>query len=383
MPNRSDYSEHPSILPLPELSPTLNPVLGQNMGRWAEVYFTSPPEKREEAVLELLRTLEAENPMPDESKVDPALDRKHPAEPLIAGKGPEVVECQSCGRKNPAQRFCGMCGARLELVAAPDPQMDEPSQSSLGTAAESAKPQLFVQEQEFEESVLTRGELASFEAERERDSSDYFLSRFSDSGRPSDSRRLYIGGVLAILIVAFAYVAWRGKQATSGSSQVTPQVQTEVTKHAEAPVATPNVPTAALPTNSSVTPPSSTETGTSTKKSVEKAAPTAFVTAAARSTIPEAPAISGGGSEELAAARRYLKGTDGQKQDTTQAVDWLWKAVAKRNIEATLLLSDLFLKGSGVPQNCDQGRVLLDAAASRGSKDAAVRLRHLQAFGCQ
>jgi hypothetical protein len=27
--------------------------------------------------------------------------------------------------------------------------------------------------------------------------------------------------------------------------------------------------------------------------------------------------------------------------------------------------------------------VLLDAAASRGSKDAAERLRHLQAFGCQ
>jgi TPR repeat protein len=116
---------------------------------------------------------------------------------------------------------------------------------------------------------------------------------------------------------------------------------------------------------------------------VEKAAPTAFVRATADSNNPEARAISGGGSEELAAARRYLKGTDGQKQDTTEAVDWLWKAVAKRNIEATLLLSDLFLKGSGVPQNCDQGRVLLDAAASRGSKDAAVRLRHLQAFGCQ
>lgn len=382
MPHRTDYSEHPNILPLPELSPTLNPVLGQNMGRWAEVYFTSPPEKREEAVLELLRKLEAENPAPDESKITPVLDGKHPAEPVVAGKRPQVVECQSCGRRNPAQRFCGMCGARLETVVAPDPQIDEPSQGTSGTAAESWKSQLFVQEQAFGEPVLTPGELTSLEADRDLDSGDYFLNRLSDPGRSSDSHRLYIGGVLAILIVAFGYIAWRGKQSTSGSSQVA-QVQTEATRHAEAPVATPGVPIAALPTNSNVTPPSSTETGASTKGDVEKAAPTAFVRATADSNNPEAPAISGGGSEELAAARRYLKGTDGQKQDTTEAVDWLWKAVAKRNIEATLLLSDLFLKGSGVPQNCDQGRVLLDAAASRGSKDAAVRLRHLQAFGCQ
>jgi TPR repeat protein len=91
---------------------------------------------------------------------------------------------------------------------------------------------------------------------------------------------------------------------------------------------------------------------------------------------------SGNGSEELAIARRYLNATDGQR-NSAEAVDWLWKAVAKRNAEATLLLSDVFLKGVGVPQNCDQARVLLDAAASRGSKDAAERLRHLQAFGCR
>jgi len=64
-------------------------------------------------------------------------------------------------------------------------------------------------------------------------------------------------------------------------------------------------------------------------------------------------------------------------------VDWLWKAVAKRNAEATLLLSDIFLRGDGVSKNCDQARVLLDAAASNGNKGAAERLRHLQAFGCE
>lgn len=55
----TDNSEQPSAVLPPELSPLTNPVLGRNMGRWAEVYFTNPPEKREQAVLELLRELEA------------------------------------------------------------------------------------------------------------------------------------------------------------------------------------------------------------------------------------------------------------------------------------------------------------------------------------
>jgi hypothetical protein len=56
----NNNSDRNSTLPSPELNPLLNPVLGAHMGRWAEVYFTAPPEKREEAVLELLRELQGE-----------------------------------------------------------------------------------------------------------------------------------------------------------------------------------------------------------------------------------------------------------------------------------------------------------------------------------
>ena len=46
----------------PNLNPLFqNPVLGQHMGRWAEVYFTNPPEKRREAVQQLLRELAADS----------------------------------------------------------------------------------------------------------------------------------------------------------------------------------------------------------------------------------------------------------------------------------------------------------------------------------
>ena len=61
MSTKTDHPDGPSILPEPELNPLLNPLLGQHMGRWAEVYFTSPPEKREQAVTELLHELQAEN----------------------------------------------------------------------------------------------------------------------------------------------------------------------------------------------------------------------------------------------------------------------------------------------------------------------------------
>ena len=47
-------TEPTDVLPRAELNPLLNPLLERNLGRWAEVYFTSPPEQREQAVEELL-----------------------------------------------------------------------------------------------------------------------------------------------------------------------------------------------------------------------------------------------------------------------------------------------------------------------------------------
>jgi TPR repeat protein len=81
-------------------------------------------------------------------------------------------------------------------------------------------------------------------------------------------------------------------------------------------------------------------------------------------------------------AQKYLDGSAGTKNDA-EAAQWLWKAVSKRNLPATKLLADMYLRGNGVSKNCDQARILLDAAAARGAKDAAFRLRNIQSFGCQ
>jgi TPR repeat protein len=104
------------------------------------------------------------------------------------------------------------------------------------------------------------------------------------------------------------------------------------------------------------------------------------------SAVPEKQSseetTAGNGTEELAVAQRYLYGTNGERQNRAEAAQWLWKAMAKHNANATLLLADLYLKGNGVTKNCDQARVLLDSAARAGMKEAGERLRHLPAFGC-
>jgi len=100
-------------------------------------------------------------------------------------------------------------------------------------------------------------------------------------------------------------------------------------------------------------------------------------------TSPGVGAPATHGAQELSIAKSYLNGGDGKPRDSALAIQWLWKAVAKQNAEATELLSDLYLKGEGVPKNCDQARILLDAAAHKGVQPAAERLQHLQDFGCQ
>ena len=383
MSGQTDHSEHANTLPLPELSPTLNPVLGKNMGRWAEVYFTSPPEKREEAVLELLRTLEAENSREsshdDRQLVVDAVTVEKPAEFQIAADPPMLVDCPVCGGQNPQQRFCGTCGATLEAASESDSQIGEAPQTGSTPVAQQWESQLVVQEQP-PEPPSRREIFASSQSLSDRHSSEHLGNLFLDSSDSPSSHRLHIGAVLTIIILAGAYFVWRGSQATSQGSHPVPQVPEVATQSSE-PAPAQSAPKAAPP-EQPVSAPASEGKMTGTAADADKIpAPVAASDKGARDVPPVSD--SADGSAELATAMRYLNGTDGQPRDTTSAVDWLWKAVAKRNTPATLQLSDLFLKGNAVPQNCEQGRLLLDAAASRGSRDAAERLRHLQAFGCQ
>jgi hypothetical protein len=94
-------------LPDPRLNPMINPRLGKNLGRWANVYYTSPPEKREQAVLELVRELEG-GPMPVRETEPPASSKSEDQTPVQ-----DVPGTQS---NFPPRRFCGHCGSSLRKV---------------------------------------------------------------------------------------------------------------------------------------------------------------------------------------------------------------------------------------------------------------------------
>jgi hypothetical protein len=405
---QNDESSGSPALPSAELNPLLNPLLGENMGRWAEVYFTSPPEKREEAVLKLLRELKAQNspsggkmmsPFPDDVSSAERQAGSHASTQSSSDDATQnTLRCRACGHDNPAaHRFCGACGARLD---------DENGGESSGVSehegdhsdarfAESAKrgepavddirARLDPERRAFEESIRNPNELSLFRSFSEADSSQ---QNWEDE---SPRRyRLIIGAVLAILIAGLAYMAWRSSQATSQSTHEAPPPLPAAAKEAPAPAAAtaPSTPPkASEATASSPAAPASPETA---EKTETKAAPlkrshtNALASAAAAAAKPaSAQASADHGSEELALAQRYLSGANGERRDSAEAAKWLWKSVAKHNGEATVLLADLYLKGDGVSKNCDQARVLLDSAGRKGVPGAGARLRNLQAFGCQ
>jgi Sel1 repeat len=215
---------------------------------------------------------------------------------------------------------------------------------------------------------------------------------------PSHPYRAYVGVVLAVVILALGYMAWRSSQATSQSAHVESQ--------APPPVAT--QPAAAAPEAAPSTPQPEAADRRPTTDTVKEAAAPPVPRAADRSPAPKPRSTvektspvekpnaasdaekwtqldtqAGNGSQELAMALRYLNGLEGEPVNKAEAAKWLWKAMAKHNGAATLLLADLYLKGEGVSKNCDQARVLLDSAARAGVKQAGERLRYLQAFGCE
>jgi len=87
------------------------------------------------------------------------------------------------------------------------------------------------------------------------------------------------------------------------------------------------------------------------------------------------------GKSELAAALSSLRGTNGVR-DSAKAARLLWAAVENNNSTAEVVLADLYLRGDGVDQSCEQGRVLLTAASKIGNAQGQEKLAELNANGC-
>jgi hypothetical protein len=412
VPSSTDRSE--DALPKPELNPLLNPLLADNMGRWAEVYFTSAPEKREEAVLELLRELEAKNSIQGSAtspKPASTIPIERPVPPVARAtaenRREDLQRCETCGHDNPPRhQFCGMCGMQLGVGAAQPLRANEIGRHER-VGRERAQPRAYTQSYpEPEEAIVEedsfppQGEtardpydLSLFQNLREKDFRGYLAREQS----PSVRYRYYIGAILAILILVLGYFAWRGSNESQNVQGAPPPAPPAATDTAPAPTTSKAPPSSSVPPPKAVepqAPPAAQKTSEpAASQSAETKQPPDPLASAGRTptAAPQAPmqpaaqtvgaqTWSGNGSEELAMAQRYLAG---RPRDSAEAAKWLWKAIAKHNGSAMVPLADLYLKGDGVSKNCDQARVLLDSAAQRGMAGAGERLRSLQAFGCQ
>lgn len=389
---------HKHGLPKPELNPMLNSVLGQNLGRWAQVYFTNPPEKRDQAVIELLRVLENESQSNgNHAGSEPSVHQEDPAPAQWKHLQQRANGlCPMCRAENASgQKFCGMCGASLEGKTTSRPTWSRVSQNSSETPVSNRVAQAAEPAPEWvREKIFTGTLLADAEPEH-----------------PSGWGKYAMFAVL-VLLVGFGALQWLSNTppkvvvtSTAAQSRQTSSTAPQVSStnaadngtappNAAAGIAAPEA-SAAAPAKADIpqtltsgnVPPSPSGSDKPAIKTVgieRQIADQQPQTSRAASATRGAPTsmVGGNGTQELQMAQYYLSGKDGAR-DSAEAAKWLWKALAKQNPNAGVMLANLYMRGDGVAKNCDQARLLLVAASEKGSTEAAASLRTLESTGCQ
>ena len=95
----------------------------------------------------------------------------------------------------------------------------------------------------------------------------------------------------------------------------------------------------------------------------------------------EIPAPKTNAKTELELAQTYLvKGSSPDQQ--AKAVELLWLATEKGNVDAEIQLADLYATGEAVQKSCVQARILLKAAAASNPGVAKPKLDALDQSGC-
>jgi hypothetical protein len=397
-------SDRLTELPNPELNPLLNATLGRNLGRWAQVYFTSPPEKREEAVEELLRELQGQAPNsstePPPANAPARLLHNFPNEEN-QNREPDV-KCSECGQRySSPQRFCGMCGAPL-VFSQPDDMSTSKPALRITEEPEVTSP-MFGERHEYSPSIA-HDEVGAYGDDGTSDIRWLREKPLSEQGLSWRPR--YAPAIVALLAIGvLIYAQWRptapqqraGTVANPGST-TSPAASPGPTKASEAPdrvpatstqhnAPAPNTTAEAIssepPARSSETESGKSEPGAppappASKKPADERAGHDREPASLATALPSAT----NGAVELVQAEDYLNGKK-HPRDSAQAAKYLWKAVGKENATAALLLSDMYRVGDGVPKSCDQARLLLTAAARKGAPQAADKLRDLLRSGCR
>lgn len=365
MPNLWDKA--PEAQSPPELNPLTNPVLEKNLERWAKVYFGTPPAKRDQAVSALLEEIMRESDKHESETSGPVQS----ARPYFA-RDPKFERpvCAACQHHNPpGHKFCSRCGQILghaQPTARGTRGMREVPDLPLPSPVRDGNNMQWVREQTF--------------------------SGLEGSYTRQGRGRKYVVGLAVIALAAFAYLRWapefRARVAPSASPSASARA---ITQENSSLSGAPIQPETSVPESGRAAPPAvpATQRSSPTVQAHERAIVPAGIQPASQKSPVLAATTSRqsfvgqeGGAPDLRLAQRYLEGSMGVR-DPAEAAKLLWKAVGKQNATAAILLSDLYQRGDGVVRSCDQARLLLVAAAKRGSPQAAQQLRNLELQGCR
>jgi hypothetical protein len=111
------------------------------------------------------------------------------------------------------------------------------------------------------------------------------------------------------------------------------------------------------------------------------AAPHADASHAATTPAPDADAPKNNAETDLELAQTYLSRSD-NPDEKAKAVQLLWLATEKGNVDAEMELADLYARGDGVSKSCVQARILLKAATAVNAAAAQPKLDALDQTGC-
>lgn len=366
------------ILCDPDLNPLTNPTLARNLGKWAQVYFTTPREHRDRAISKLLSELETParaHPLdhPASGSSPAKYDRHRLGSDGRTGASRDLV-CARCNRHNsPQQWFCGYCGSLLRGndVGRSELQVASPDENRTLSSAHAPS------------SRMSDAQQTDLEWLRERS-----LSSFRTDHHSSHSFRTLLICALLMGLGGFVYFRWSNtndvlpapKHALSTSTAALPQAATKV-----------ELSSSAVKPGSNNPPASSFSEQEHPAKKYEApqaiTAPSESLTSAQGeendSEARTAQSVAGdSGDRELAIAQTFLD-RGAKPRNASEAAKWLWISVSKHNTAALVLLADLYERGDGVIKSCDQAQVLLTAGSRRGSVEAAQKLRNLQSSGCK
>jgi hypothetical protein len=161
---------------------------------------------------------------------------------------------------------------------------------------------------------------------------------------------------------------------SSASKPSTPEPAPETPEQAAKALTPAPTPKPAPPAQvAKATPPPAAKPAASTKSANTPTRTAAKPVPSKPAPAPQADASLSGGSFEL------QKGIAAGPTELGRM--WLWKAMGKGNGEAPVLLADMYAQGKGVPKDCEQAMLLLNAAAKKANPRARSKLGSMYAAG--